>query len=340
MKETRYKTFKRNRIKQTLDKLGYDGHSDMFFSAYNERRRTTFKIRIINNEIRLGYFAFKTHNIVDIEQCMLLNPAINDFISYLKKVVGYFRSSLLNNTIPLEVAITSCNNGLDVLFKSPIPISQQERQAILRLPKDVIRISWQCQNDDISVLKVITPPQITIDTQDIPFSPGSFLQVSNASQKAIIQFIKQHTNNKTKILDLFTGIGTYSIPLSKHSQIHAIENNREGLAYLAEVKNITIECRDLFRNPVKKKFIENFEFVIINPPRSGAQKQVKQLAKSKIKELILVYCDLKSFQRDSKILIKNNWYIKDIKAIDQFYQSYHMEILAYFVHKKYATTNN
>jgi len=70
--------------------------------------------------------------------------------------------------------------------------------------------------------------------------------------------------------------------------------------------------------------------VIINPPRNGASPQVKQLAKSGVKKIVMVSCNPITFERDAKYLLDAGYNMTSATPIDQFYQTSHLELVAIF----------
>lgn len=331
MNDASYKGFKIGLVKKVLKDLGQndDVLASSFFTTYYKRRRTVFRAYRDKDKLVFGYFVAKSNELLEIDTCLLLDKEINLLISNLKALLGNFSERILSKTKPLEIHITSCQNGIDLVFKSPYVIKSREVAIIPRLSSSVIRVSWCC-HDKLTVLREVSIPLLDLKGKSIPLPQLSFLQVSEDSQNAIIEFILSKSHGKKRILDLFAGIGTYSIPLAKNHSIYAVEGSADSLSPLKEFSNIQGECRDLYKKPVDKIFIDGFDMVVINPPRNGATPQIKEIAKSQIKEAILVYCDLKSFKRDSKIMLSAGWQLSDLSAIDQFYQSHHMEVVAHF----------
>jgi 23S rRNA (uracil1939-C5)-methyltransferase len=91
--------------------------------------------------------------------------------------------------------------------------------------------------------------------------------------------------------------------------------------------------KDLVTHPLNIDELNKFDLAIINPPRAGAQNQIKKIADSKLKNLIMVSCNPISFAVDAKILIESGFKIDSISAIDQFYSSANFEIIANFIRR-------
>ncbi|MDS9951326.1 MAG: class I SAM-dependent RNA methyltransferase, partial [Planktomarina sp.] len=103
-----------------------------------------------------------------------------------------------------------------------------------------------------------------------------------------------------------------------------------GVRHTQGVKKVTVEARDLFRNPVYYTDMKSFDAAIIDPPRAGAEQQVRQLAQSHIHNIAMVSCNPVTFARDARILYETGFKIKWLEVVDQFRWSSHIEIVAHF----------
>jgi 23S rRNA (uracil1939-C5)-methyltransferase len=125
--------------------------------------------------------------------------------------------------------------------------------------------------------------------------------------------------------------------LARRAKIHAVEQDGEALAALAEaarktpgLKPVTAEKRDLFKTPLTVLELHRFDAAVLDPPRAGAEAQVKLLAASKIPRIAYVSCDAASFARDAAVLVKGGFAMGDVTPVDQFLYSEHVEIVAGF----------
>jgi 23S rRNA (uracil1939-C5)-methyltransferase len=100
--------------------------------------------------------------------------------------------------------------------------------------------------------------------------------------------------------------------------------NTQGL------KPVDAQFRDLFREPLTPLELKVFDAVVLDPPRAGAEAQAKQLAKSHVKRVVLVSCDVANFARDAAILIKGGYSLKTVTPVDQFKWTAHLEMVGVF----------
>ncbi|MFT4360076.1 RNA methyltransferase, partial [Bartonella bacilliformis] len=103
------------------------------------------------------------------------------------------------------------------------------------------------------------------------------------------------------------------------------------------LKTVICEKRDLLRRPLSTEELERFDSVVFDPPRAGAEAQVKELARTTIPRVVAVSCNPVTFARDLSILVSGGYIIEKIIPIDQFLWSPHVEIVA-ILNKRKAKT--
>ncbi len=96
------------------------------------------------------------------------------------------------------------------------------------------------------------------------------------------------------------------------------------------LKPIKAEPRDLFRRPLVPPELRDFDAVVFDPPRQGAQAQALKLAASKVPVVIAVSCNAATFARDARLLIDGGYRIETVVPVDQFRHTPHVELVARF----------
>lgn len=82
------------------------------------------------------------------------------------------------------------------------------------------------------------------------------------------------------------------------------------------IKKVTISARDLYRNPIDHTDLTKFNAAIIDPPRAGAEQQVRQLAQSNLRDIVMVSCNPVTFARDANILCAGGYVLKWVEVVD------------------------
>ncbi|MDA0909455.1 MAG: methyltransferase, partial [Proteobacteria bacterium] len=146
-----------------------------------------------------------------------------------------------------------------------------------------------------------------------------------------------------KVVDLFSGAGSLGLALAFASpapkQIAAYDISASAISALQAMirsaapdlpLHLIAKARNLFSDPLSLSELKPFDGAIIDPPRSGAGRQMPLLAASGIKRLVMVSCDMKSFARDAEMLISAGYQCRWARHIDQFLLTSHSELVAYF----------
>jgi 23S rRNA (uracil1939-C5)-methyltransferase len=146
-----------------------------------------------------------------------------------------------------------------------------------------------------------------------------------------------HATKAKNIADLFCGVGPFALRLAERSRVTAVDSDVDAIDALKKaaagtsgLKPINAAVRDLFRRPLVASELKNFDAVVFDPPRQGAQAQARELAKSTVPIVTAVSCNAETFARDARILIDRGYKLQAVTPVDQFRYSAHVEIVAKF----------
>ena len=328
METKAYLAFKKEVLTKTLRQKGIEGGiDDVIAIPAHTRRRATFNSVTAGNSHWFGFNAMKSGNVVTIDSCPLLVPNLEAFIPALKKQCF---------GITGDVAVTAADNGFDILItaKEYPEFAFLEKLGEFAYANDVARFAWlAAEGDEPEKLVEIAQPVIEIGSKVLPLPMAAFLQASKEAQKVLADLvIKAISDTPSRIVDLFCGIGSFTIPL-KDAFPDANIVGYDSFAPSVNVLNrvVPAKVQDLFRQPLPYYELDKFDVVVLDPPRAGAFEQVKQIALSKAKKVIYVSCNPASFARDAYELINAGYKMDKITPVDQFVFSSHLEIVACFI---------
>jgi 23S rRNA (uracil1939-C5)-methyltransferase len=80
--------------------------------------------------------------------------------------------------------------------------------------------------------------------------------------------------------------------------------------------------------------LRDYDAVVFDPPRQGAEAQTRQLAASKVPVVIAVSCNVATFARDARILVDGGYKIETVTPVDQFRHTPHVELVARFTRQR------
>lgn len=325
-----YAEWKRNLVVEALRSQAIDAAVEPLIDAHGAgRRRVSLHVRQSEGTWAAGFMEAKSHDLVAIDMCPVLVPQL----SSAPALAASFGPSLGN----CDVMITVADNGLDVAIKA-------ERQAAnkhiaqFRIIMEQHKIVRLALNDE--VVAQLTTPTVAIGSAHLQLPVNSFLQATAAGEDELVRLAKSHLGKAKKILDLFCGVGPFTFRLAEIGKVHGIDSDKNAVASILQatrfvqgLKPITAQARDLFNNPLVPEELNEFDSVVFDPPRAGAESQAKNLAKSKVKRIVAVACDVQSFARDAAILVKSGYKLGQVTPVDQFKYSAHVEIVASFTRR-------
>ena len=274
-------------------------------NEYNYRNKATFHIK----DGKIGYYSEKTNDIIEFNNCLLLDNRINDIYNYLKE----HELSTIS-----EVIIRVTTKDIMIVFKG-------EKYDI----NDIINhfnITSIYLND-----KLIYGESYIIEKIDnIKYSiyPDSFFQVNKDNMKIMYDKAREYAGYGNNLLDLYCGTGTIGIYLKDNfKHIDGIEINKDS------IKNANINKK--LNNINNIKFISgdasiaknnNYDVIIVDPPRSGLSKKVIDfLNKSNAKRIVYISCNPKTLKRDIDLL--KNYKIIKLEIINMFNKTKHIECI-------------
>lgn len=293
------------------------------------RRRAVFKIKSLPEGIHIGFHAARTHTIVDMHQCDILTPGLFTLVGELRRRL----EAVFGVGETAELHVTQCDNGFDAAFRWSRKLTPLLAASLARDLKGIGIVRLTLGKDTVFET---AQPVITLGGVAVKPPPLAFLQPTKEGEAALQEKVLSLTAKAKSVADLFSGCGTFILPLAARAKVHAVEGDKPMLAALAEaakapgLKPVTTEARDLFKNPLTPPELAAFDAVVLDPPRAGAEAQAKALAASKIRRLAYVSCDAASFARDARLLVDAGFTLGMVTPVDQFLFSTHIELVAGF----------
>lgn len=327
-----YRRHKQALVEKALARAGLDQVrvSEPIVSPEKSRRRAMFKFGKEKGHVVVGFHAARSHAIVDMQECLVLTKALRDFTETLRQGLA----PVLAEGEKAEIHVSETEIGLDLAFRWSRKLKPSLTADIAKAfaGADIARVIFNGE-----MLLERTKPEIAFDGIAVTPPPHAFMQATREGEAALQVRVSGLTKNAKTIVDLFAGIGTFSLPLARDAKVHAVEQDDDALVALTEaarkakgLKPITVEKRDLFKIPLTVLELNRFDAAVLDPPRAGAEAQVKWLAASKISRIAYVSCDPSSFARDAAILVKAGFRMGGVTPVDQFLYSDHIELIAGF----------
>jgi 23S rRNA (uracil1939-C5)-methyltransferase len=332
----RYRAWKREIVVATLAQAGIGCDVAALVDAHGlGRRRITLHARMGTHDVlRVGFAEASSHDIVPIDRCPILDPHLDGAL----EAAWAIAEPLLSVGKPLDIQITATDSGLDVDVRGSGPLATAMIARLSRVAEQH-RLARLTRHGELVLMR--TPPSVQIGTAQVMLPPGSFLQATVAGEETLAALVADHCKRAKYIADLFCGVGPFALRLATKSRIAAFDSDAGAVAALQKaaistsgLKPVRAEARDLFRRPLMPQELRDYDTVVFDPPRQGAQAQVTQLAASKIATVVAVSCNVATFARDAKILIDGGYTVEGVTPVDQFRHTQHIELVARFARKR------
>lgn len=311
---------------QGLDPVFRETHT----SPARSRRRAKFSAKRTKKGAMVGFHARASDVLVAVSDCQLVTPTMLAAMPALEALTTM--AATRKGEIALTVTDTAV--GPDILVQTDVELTPQLRADLAGFAQEhgVARLVW----GDDPVVEMNPPVQQFGNARVVP-PAGAFLQATLDGEAALVAAVTEITASAKQIVDLFSGCGTFALPLAETAEVHAVEGEKPMLESLDKgwrmaqgLKRVTTETRDLFRRPLEGDELRRFDAAVIDPPRAGAEAQVAVLAKSKIKTIAMVSCNPVSFARDAAALVDGGYRFEWIQVVDQFRWSAHVEMVGSF----------
>ena len=327
-----YRAWKRNLVVETLAQAKLDCEVAPLIDAHGRgRRRITLHARTGTHDVlKVGFAAANSHDIIPVDRCPILDPGLNGAID----AAWALAEPLISAGKPLDIQITATDNGLDVDVRGSGPLPAAMIAKLSRVAEQH-RLARLTRHGELVLMR--NPPTIAVGTARVILPPGSFLQATVAGEETLAALVSGHCKRAKHIADLFCGVGPFALRLAVKSRVSAFDSDAGSVTALQKaamatsgLKPVKAEARDLFRRPLMPQELRDYDTVVFDPPRQGAQAQAQQLAASKIPVVIAVSCNVATFARDAKILVDGGYKIEGVTPVDQFRHTPHVELVARF----------
>jgi 23S rRNA (uracil1939-C5)-methyltransferase len=322
-----------NRIASALHAQGLSAEiAAPHLSPPRARRRASLRAERIGKRILLGFNEAQSRRVVDLAECWILLPELFALLAPLRRLLA----TLLPDKRGCGVEIALADQGIDLLLTG----IQAEGLAAIEALNDfaqahtLARISvdggygaearWEPR-----------PVTVTLGGVAVGLPAGGFLQATADGEQALLDAVRDTVGAAKTVADLFSGLGTFALPLSTTARVLAAEGARDAILSLksaagAAQRPVVADHRDLFRRPYTAAELSRFDAVVLDPPRAGAKEQAEALAGAQCGRIAYVSCNPATFARDAKALIDGGWTLEGIRPVGQFRWSTHVELAAAF----------
>jgi 23S rRNA (uracil1939-C5)-methyltransferase len=302
------------------------------------RRRVDLAAARDGAKITLGLHRARSHDVVDMTECVLLDPRILALLPPLRVLLRSLEAFRRAGA----VLINWLDAGPDILFRMDAEATGPDLRHMIAFARaqGALRISIARGGAEPELVAMLASPVITFSGVPVEPPPGAFLQASAAGESAIISAVLEGLPKlaaRARIVELYAGIGTLSFALAKHARVAAYEGAADAVAAhdLAIRRQnmsgrMSVSLRDLARQPLKLAELAAAAAVVLDPPYGGAGAQMRNLAAAGVARIVYVSCNPDSFSADAAVLRRAGYAVVSAVPIDQFAYSANLESVVVF----------
>jgi len=301
------------------------------------RSRVQMKCHRSRQEFVTGFFRPKSHYVVPMTSCPVIPPELNQLLNVLKTILS---GSKFTGEIP-QIDLALGDDGKQRAVVHYLGKRKEELITLLGANKTATQADLFLQRGRSESLTSIVGDgllSVTVDTPPLTlnYTPGGFAQINLTQNRTLIQAVlaAAKLTGSERVLDLYCGMGNFSLPLSRYSRtVIGVENFSASIAQ-AKLNALAngIENAQFYARPAEGA-LEYFsargsvDLLLLDPPRSGAYGLMKELLCHPVRRVIYVSCDPQTLARDLKPLLNGGYRLGMSQPIDMFPQTYHCESL-------------
>jgi 23S rRNA (uracil1939-C5)-methyltransferase len=313
--------------------------------VWGYRRRARLGVRYVEKKQKLliGFREKNSPFIADISHCDVLHPAVGFMLQDLQELVS--RLSICRQLPQIEVAVA--DNAIALVFRHLAPLTEPDISLLRNFGADK-KVIIYLQPGGLDSVKPLTPEPAAglvyaLPEQEISFNflPVDFIQINTQINVEMVNRALDmlEPDREDEVLDLFCGLGNFSLPLAKHCRrVTGIEGD-PGLIERAKanaernhIHNAEFHAANLAEENLQAGFIKrSYHKVLLDPPRAGAMEIIKRMPFTGTERIVYVSCNPATLARDAGILVKDKGFrLQQAGVMDMFPHTSHIESIALF----------
>jgi 23S rRNA (uracil1939-C5)-methyltransferase len=310
--------------------------------GYRGKARLGVKDVIKKRRVLVGFREKRSPFVADLRRCEVLHPSVGERIPVIADLIIGLKA---RSRIPqVEVAVTDSVTAL--VFRHLDALGEADLERLKAFARDqYVHVYLQPGGPDSvwplwpedSTLSYALPAQgIELD-----FKPTDFTQINSAINRLMVERVLQllEPEGSHRVLDLFCGLGNFTLPLARHAgEVLGIEGDA-GLVARARhnavrngIGNAVFHVADLSVNQIEASWArQTCERILLDPPRSGAAAALDIVGNIRPARVVYVSCHSGSLARDAARLVKDYGYrLLAAGVMDMFPHTAHVESIALF----------
>lgn len=311
----------------------------IFCNGYGYRRRVRLGLQyhVKQKRLQMGFRQRASNDLVEITQCPIM-------VNQLEQLLVPLRGCLSSLSIVKKLGhaeLVLADNGPLLVLRHLVPLSDGDRQALLAFSqRHNLAIYLAGENDKLETLAG-SEPYYQIGDLTLGFNPRDFIQVNAGVNQLMVAQALEWLNIQPadRVLDLFCGMGNFTLPIAQYAhQVIGVEGV-ESLVAMGQknarangLSNVEFLHHNLEQDVSCQPWAsQGFNKVLLDPARAGAAEAIPQIIKLQPERVVYVSCNPQTLVSDAKILLSKGYALTQLRMLDMFPQTGHIESMALFV---------
>jgi 23S rRNA (uracil1939-C5)-methyltransferase len=339
---------KQNTLVQNLERIGKVKPETVWDPLtgpqWGYRRKARLSVRYVHKKERVlvGFRERYGRFVADMQTCFVLDERIASQLGGLSELIYSMEAK---RTIA-QIEVACGDDDCALVFRNLEPLSEGDLEKLRSFAKET-GLAVLLQPSGPASIHCLEPASVNLtfcipeyDLQ-LAFGPSDFIQVNTEMNRLMIHRVLELLEpvEGDRILDLFCGLGNFTLPLAKAAgAVVGIEGDAELVRRASEnarkngVANAIFHAADLNEDPGSAPWLkQGYDKVLVDPPRSGAEFILPHVAASGAKRVVYVSCHPASLARDAGILVREHGFrLLGAGVMDMFPHTGHVESIALF----------
>jgi 23S rRNA (uracil1939-C5)-methyltransferase len=312
---------------------------------WNYRRKGRFSVRFVNKKDRVLVGFREESNprfVADIDVCEVIHPAIGPKVGLLATLIQSLDAA---RDIP-QIEFAAGDDTVALVFRHLSPLSDGDRGKLTAFAQ-AHGFAIYLQPGNHSTVQPLWPESprlqfaIPADNVTLDFLPLDFVQVNAGMNQLMLArtLALLDLQPTDKVLDLFCGLGNFTLPMARHAaEVVGVEGEHGLVQRAAEnaarngISNASFRVANLFDDQRNEPWAKQaWDKILLDPPRAGADKVLEYLPRKGTNRIVYVSCHPGSLARDAGILVeKHGFRLVSAGVMDMFPHTAHVESIALF----------
>lgn len=312
--------------------------------GYRRKARLGVKWVPKKGKVLVGFRERGSSFVADLSHCHVLHPRVGELLPQLSELI---ESLSIRDRLP-QIEMAMDDERCVLIFRILEPLTPDDEQSLREFGQQHNIVPYLQPGgpntvaplDDGVVLSYALPDE----GLELGFLPGDFTQVNTEiNRKMIARALDMlELNKQDSVLDLFCGVGNFTLPLANYAgQVHGVEGD-VGLVERArdnaqrnQLSNVDFFVANLYEELAPADWLDrSFNKALLDPPRSGAQQVLHLLPKMGVETILYISCYPGTLARDAGELVNEHGYrLVSAGVMDMFPHTSHVESIALFQRK-------